>query len=458
MPRDANGNWTNAYTQTAGQPARASAFNNQSNDLGNEITDSLSRSGKGGMQQQLQIIAGSALAPGVVPAGDTNTGMFQKAADVLGLAAGGVEIAALSTSGIASSKVLNLSAGTAHILLPKGTTGQRSTSAVEGMFRENSTNKAPEYFSGTSWISLKPVMARPMGRLTVLPSTPVIASDVAGTSAVYYTPFEGNIVPIYDGTDFVNTAFIELGLSLVASHTANSLYDVFAISPSGTAIIVTGPAWSVVAAGTSSRGTGAGTTELERVGGIWTNKVSMTARNGSTTYTVAANRGTYLGSIFTDGTNGQVTCLVGYGQSRKWSVWNAYNQRPITLLAGDNTASWTYTSATVRQANGAGGNIATTFCGLPDVDYFATYTQHALAGSGGTYLNGIGFNSNTAFGNGSLGKNEPSANTSMNCIATLQRIPTIGLNNFYLLEQSNATGAQMSGGQSACQLLVKWMG
>lgn len=101
MARDANGNWSNPDTQTAGTPARASAVNALINDLGAEITDSLSRTGKGAMSTQLRMAAGSAATPGIAPSGDTNTGMYGKSADKLGFSCGGVEAVEMSTSGVA---------------------------------------------------------------------------------------------------------------------------------------------------------------------------------------------------------------------------------------------------------------------------------------------------------------------------------------------------------------------
>ena len=147
------------------------------------------------------------------------------------------------------------------------------------------------------------------------------AADVASATSVYYTPFTGTLVPIYNGSQFIPTAFTELTLTLVASHALSTLYDVFVFSDSGTLRLVTGPAWSNSGAGAGARGSGAGTTELSRLNGFWVNTVSMTARNGATTYSVAANRGTYVGSIFIDsGAAGQVTCHRAWGQSRKWSI------------------------------------------------------------------------------------------------------------------------------------------
>jgi hypothetical protein len=116
-------------------------------------------------------------------------------------------------------------------------------------------------------------------------------------------------------------------------------YYVFGFPNSGVPTLVTGPAWNSSTAGSCSRGTGAGTTELTRLAGYWVNNVSMSARNGTTTYSVGANLATYLGSIFIDGTAGQVTCHMSWGQSRKWGVWNAFNRQPLDLKTGDSTAS-----------------------------------------------------------------------------------------------------------------------
>ena len=42
------------------------------------------------------------------------------------------------------------------VLLPKGTTAQRPSSAEEGMFRYNTTTQYPEFYDGSSWVSLNP--------------------------------------------------------------------------------------------------------------------------------------------------------------------------------------------------------------------------------------------------------------------------------------------------------------
>ena len=129
----------------------------------------------------------------------------------------------------------------------------------------------------------------------------------------------------------------------------------------------------------------------------------MTARNGSTTYTVGANLGTYLGSMYVAGTAGQVTCHNTYRQSSKWGVWNAYNRIPITLKAGDTTAGWTIGgggSAAFRALNGSTANSFTIFSGLPEQNYeLSSYLRGSFVASTNGILQfytGIGFSSTTS--------------------------------------------------------------
>jgi hypothetical protein len=313
-----------------------------------------------------------------------------------------------------------------------------------------------------------PAIPPPQGRLTPTSATPVIATDASASTAVYYTPFVGNLIPIYNGSTMVPTTFSELTLSLVSSHSASTLYDVFVFSNSSVLTLVTGPAWASSSAGSSSRGTGASTTQLTRVGGLWVNAVSMTARNGSTTYTVAANLATYVGTIHIDGTQGQVSCHVSYGQSRKWGIWNAYNRAQIQLKAGDSTGSWSYTTNTVRAANNSTSNSLTIFSGLAEEPYDLSTSAFA---SGSLNLNqslkgqiGIGYNSTTAV-SGRVGQtlvtnSNASQHVANNALfANYLAPPAIGINTITALESGlGADVAGWSGGESYMLLSAKWRG
>lgn len=297
---------------------------------------------------------------------------------------------------------------------------------------------------GTNWHTggrnYERTIGQPEGYLTMTSATPVLASDVSAGTAVYYTPDKGALVPISDGSTVTMREFSEMTLTLNSNHVASAIYDVFVFMDGTTMRIGTGPAWNTATAGAGARGTGAGTTQLSRLKGLYVNTVQITARNGATTYTVAANAGIYLGSIYMDGTNGQLTCHRSWGQSRKWGVWNAYNRKMIILKAGDSTASWTYNSATIRQSNGAAGNKLTVFCGLAEELIHARFASNAgTTDNEDEYRCGIGWNSTTAF-SGYVGGFDGFADTagSKRVSVTAQYIaaPSLGINNVNALEQA----------------------
>lgn len=244
-------------------------------------------------------------------------------------------------------------------------------------------------------------IAPPAGRLTNSSGQPILGGDVTGSTAVYFTPYYGNTIPIYNGTSFALNTFTELTLALVASHAANTIYDVFVFNNGGVLTMVTGPAWTNSGAGTSTRGSGGGTTQLALFNGFYVNNVQITGRNGSTTYTIAANTALYVGSILIDSGAGAVSCYTSYGQNRSWGVWNYYNRIPILMKAGDGTASWAYGTNTIRASNGSASNKITMFSGQPSSFYDIQFIQKVgatpTATNPGTIDIGIGINSVAAF-------------------------------------------------------------
>lgn len=89
--------------------------------------------------------AASVSAPDLAFTGDTNTGVYRAGADLLGLVAGGVELARVDGI-LGYLKLL----GTAGVLVPSGTTGQRP-SGVAGLLRYNSTTSKFEGYAGGTW-------------------------------------------------------------------------------------------------------------------------------------------------------------------------------------------------------------------------------------------------------------------------------------------------------------------
>ena len=279
------------------------------------------------------------------------------------------------------------------------------------------------------------IVPAPQGRLTPVSGTPVINADSSAATSVFYTPYVGNLCPIWNGSSFQPIAFTEQTLTLNSSFTANNIYDVFMFNNVGVPTVVIGPSWSAgtsgsITAGSCARGTGTGGTALAYVTGILTNAVQITGRNGATTYTIAANFATYLGSLYIDGTNGQVSCLLSYGQSRKWGIWNAYNRAPTFLKAGDGTATWAGAGAgTYRAADGNTANSLTIFSGLAEEIYQIKLIQTVLTTStANTSLVGIGFNATNA-ATGKVGRTTVSTTALTNdLVASYDSAPSLGIN------------------------------
>lgn len=358
-----------------------------------------------------------------------------------------------------------LSAGTGALPVARGGTGATTAAGARSNLDVPSNSELSDLADDIASLrsSIQSLSAFPQGYLTLTSGTPIITSDVTAATAVYYCPLIGNLVPIWNGTSMIITNFSELTLTLVASHVASAIYDCFVISDNGTVRLVTGPAWNTATAGAGARGTGSNTTELTRsVGGLLTNANSMTARYGSTTLTVEANKGTYVGSLFMDGTNGQITCHRSYGQSRKWGVWNAYSRKPITLKAGDSTSTWSATSD-MRAANGSSANSISLFAGLAEERFDCRYIQRMSGASSGTAAsaqNGIGFNSTTTASGkkGNYSLNNASASTASDAVASYIVAPSLGMNVVTALEAGISGTVTLSGTETNMLLIADWMG
>lgn len=101
MSRNASGSYSLPVPETpflTRTVINSTDMNNVMSDIGTELTDSLSRSGKGAMTAPLQLPDGSSAAPSLTFNSDTDTGLYRVGANTLGFAAGGAVKAELSTS------------------------------------------------------------------------------------------------------------------------------------------------------------------------------------------------------------------------------------------------------------------------------------------------------------------------------------------------------------------------
>jgi hypothetical protein len=317
----------------------------------------------------------------------------------------------------------------------------------------------------------------PGGRLTLTSNTPVMIADALAQTTVYYTPYRGSYVPLYDGQSFVPVDFAQLSQLTTdttkspAAALPDSCYDIFVWNDAGTLRATRGPNWTksatvtmtianpcvvtwaahglaegdpvvftnsggalptgitagttyyvsrspaagtfsfstslanaasntrVTTSGTQSgthtatnrtrlRGTGAGTTELTLVKGLYVNTNAIT--NGP-----AAQRGTYVGTIRTNASS-QVDWDFGELSltSVKFNVWNAFNRVMMVGYVFDGSGSYTYTSNANRAAHGSIEMQARFVVGLREDTILVSLTNdHATVAVQGAICFGfIGFN------------------------------------------------------------------
>jgi hypothetical protein len=172
------------------------------------------------------------------------------------------------------------------------------------------------------------------GRLTTETGVPVSTTDRTAQSTIYFTPYQGNALSVYDGTRWVLYLFSEISLAL-SGLTSGKNYDVFVYDNAGTLTLELSAAW---------------TTDTARADAL-TTQDGVLVKSGATTRR-------YLGTIRTTGTTttedsiGGSTTNVG----GKRFVWNYYNRVPRNLAVIDTTDNWTYATDTIRQARATAGN------------------------------------------------------------------------------------------------------
>jgi hypothetical protein len=199
MPRSASG----VYTLPAGNPVvpgttiDSAWANTTMEDLGTEITNSLSRTGAGGMLVPFRIADGLVTGPGLSFLNETNTGLYRSGAGSAWMAVLGVNVAQFSTVGlnIASGKSLTSQGATYLIstLAVTGATTMASTLAVTGAITAtggvvgnvtgNVTSAGTSTFAEVVINGSLDMTAGSAATITGL-STPVNASDAANKGYV----------------------------------------------------------------------------------------------------------------------------------------------------------------------------------------------------------------------------------------------------------------------------------
>lgn len=215
-------------------------------------------------------------------------------------------------------------------------------------------------------------------RLTLESGVPVSTSDQTSKTNVYWTPYNGNRVTIFNGTYWRTYTSTELTLAL-GTLTSGKNYDVFVYDNAGTLTLELSSAW---------------TSDTARNDAL-TTQDGVYVKSGATTRLHLGKLRT-TSTTTTQTTRGGSTTQVG----GKWFLENRYNRVPIELNVIDTADTWNYTTNTWRVSNGATAplNCVEFLAGdtYEAVDAVAASVVVLASNSARAAQAGVGVNSSTA--------------------------------------------------------------
>ncbi len=257
------------------------------------------------------------------------------------------------------------------------------------------------------------------GRVTLTSLTPVPPADVIGATSIYFTPYQGNRIALYDGVaSWALYTFSEITLAL-GTLTAAIGYDVFAYNNNGLVAIEV-LAWA------------SGTTRATAV----VLQDGVRVKSGATTRRL-------VGAFYTTATT------TTEDSAAKRLVWNNQNPVPRALQRLEVAGAWTYTTATWRQANANTANQIAVFAGIAELPIQVTLIVGvANTNVGVTVLVTIGVDSTTAASSGGGYAITAVANAVIPLMTSFSAPVPIGYHFYSWNEQSAATGTTTWNGTS----------
>lgn len=248
-------------------------------------------------------------------------------------------------------------------------------------------------------------------RLSLTTAVPVTTSDVTGAATIYLVPYTGRNIALYDGSAWNIRSTPEVSLALTV--TSGNCYDVFAYDNAGTVTLET-LAWT----------------------NATTRATALAYQDGVLVKSGAATR-RYLGTVYATGTN-QVD-----DSAAKRHLWNYYHRRARPMRVLEATNSWTYSTATLRQANAATANQLDFVIGVSEDTVEAHVVASAANDTGSTILAAaIGLDSTSAMVSGCVNgvANALVVNNPIVIHADYKALIAVGRHTLVWLEYAQASG------------------
>jgi hypothetical protein len=255
-------------------------------------------------------------------------------------------------------------------------------------------------------------------RLSGVSATPVMVADSTTLGTVYLAQYKGNRIALYDGSNWqVAMPSSEVSLA-VTGRTTDLPFDVFGYLNAGV-VTLEFLDW----ASATARATG-----LTRVDGIWTKTGDSTRR--------------YLGSIRARSATTFHWVLGGTETgAAKMDLFNADNRVDFAFTLKSSVDTWTYTTATWRQANADADLQVEIMVGLQEETFVGTLSTTSRNSTISIAREcGIGFDVTNA--NSGISSSSVNTVASINAVqeARIVNQPAIGRHFYAWLEISTATG------------------
>jgi hypothetical protein len=245
--------------------------------------------------------------------------------------------------------------------------------------------------------------------LTFTTATCHTTSDVTAATTLYLTPCTGNRITLFDSSGNPTT-YTSAEISIAVPASTATVYDVWVYANAGV------PTLELLA---------------------WTNATTRATATVRTTTGRLTKSGDltrlYVGSFETTAVAGQAEDSL----TKRW-LWSEYNRWPKAFQRLETTSSWTYSTATVRQANGSASNQVDVVIGQPGAVLDLTLNVSVSNSTGGVNIaSGIGEDSTTTAVAWSFVT--PAAGVNTMITAHLLKYPAVGRHVYSWNEYSGAT-------------------
>jgi hypothetical protein len=208
------------------------------------------------------------------------------------------------------------------------------------------------------------------GRLTLQSGVAVPGSNQTGMSTVYFTPYQGGNITLYNGTIWQTFAYTQISLTLAGLTTGDN-YDVYIYNNAGTVTMALSAAW---------------TNNTTRAAAQ-----ALTLTNG--VYLLTSNLNyLYVGTIRT------TAATTTEDSTANRFVWNYFNRRRRVMVETEAATNWTYNTATWRAADADNTQRLQYVVGFnePLVEAIVLVPTAGTASANFAFSVGIGVDSTTA--------------------------------------------------------------